>query len=405
MVMLTENLHFVFMHSIYFLSEMPTVITTVQTEIPSDRPGMSVNTMTTSTGSTNTITSSANDTDRPPTVQTTAADASSMNDVNSLPMNSMSTNPTMAERPPDTTSPDNQQTSGTSSTTYSNGGSSVGGSNGGGGGSGTTTNMYPNTVESTKMPGPPTMIMTTMDRFPTTSSTYGNDMPTNTDLSTNEVKPPTYPTIYMSSTKPDDLNYPYPPHYHNKYNYYHEIYPVYTYPMLYDNNNNYHGGGYTPSSGGGYAQNIPTLSYNPNMEFYGTTPTMSTSPYGGGDTRVPNTATTYMGNGWSNADEVIRRKQNGAKYPDRDNSGYNPEGKYNGTRTTAGTPATVPYIRTYFNPDDYITNAEAKSEYELTSMFDLTISHHIQSSSVRDCCRSCSFLMEFAKSFRLSCIP
>lgn len=374
---------------------MPTMIT-AQTETPSDRPvnTMSVNTMTSSTGSTN-------DTDRPPTVQTTAADASTMTDVNSASLNPMGTNPSMPDKP-DTTMTENQHGT-SSSSTFS-------------GGNVPTTNMYPNTIDSTKMPaGPSTMITTnmdrfyptttmdrfptttmdrfptttmdrfpttTMDRFPTTSTTYGggssdagNDMPTNPDLTTNEVKPPTYPTIYMSSTKPDDFDHPYPPQYQNKYNYYHEIYPVYsTYPMLYDTN-------YMPSSGstgngggggggsGGYAQNIPTLSYHPNVEMYGTTPTMSTT-YGG--TRIPNTATTYMGNGWSNADDVIRRKQNGAKYPDGDNSGYNPEGKYNGTRT----PPTVPYIRTYFNPDDYITNAEAKREYKSASMM---IPFHIKS--------------------------
>lgn len=325
---------------------MPTMITG-QTDIPSDRPAIPVNTMTTSTGSMNTM----NDTDRTPTVQTTAADASTMTDANSAAMHPMSTNPSMPDKP-DTAMPENPQMS-SGSSTFSNGHVP-------------TTNMYPNSIDSTKMPiGPSTMITTTMDRFPTTSSTYGNDMPTNTDLTTNEVKPPTYPTIYMTSTKPDDFNYPYPPHYHNKYNYYDEVYPMYTYPMLYDNN---YQGNYVPNSGGsggvsggGYAQNVPTLSYNPNVEFYGTTPTMTTTF---SDTRIPNTATTYMGNGWSNADEVIRRKQNGAKYPDRDNSGYNPEGKYNGTRT----PATVPFIRTYFNPDDYITNAEAKSEYKSASI-------------------------------------
>lgn len=388
---------------------MPTMITG-QTETPSDRPvnTMSVNTMTSSTGSTNVYT---NDTDRPPTVQTTAADASTMTDVNSASLNPMSTNPSMPDKP-DTTMTENQHGTSSSSSTFS-------------GGNVPTTNMYPNTIDSTKMPaGPSTMITTTMDRFPTTmdrfpttmdrfpttmdrfptttmdrfptttmdrfpttSTTYGggssdagSDMPTNPDLTTNEVKPPTYPTIYMSSTKPDDFNYPYPPQYQNKYNYYHEIYPVYsTYPMLYDTNympssgSSGNGGG---SGGGGYAQNIPTLSYHPNVEIYGTTPTMAAPEHGStyGSTRIPNTATTYMGNGWSNADEVIRRKQNGAKYPnpDRDNSGYNPEGKYNGTRT----PPTVPYIRTYFNPDDYITNAEAKREYKSASMM---IPFHIKS--------------------------
>lgn len=296
----------------------------------------------------NTMMSGSIETDRSPTAQTTA-DSSTTNDITSSSMNTISTNPTMSEKP-DSTSTENQSTQNNPST-FSSGGSVP------------TTNLYPNTIDSTKMPSPPT-IMTTMDRFPSTATTYGS---TNTDLSTNEVKPQTYPTIYMTSSKPDDFNYPYPPHFHNKYNYYHEIYPVYTYPTYYESNypNGYGpssssgggGGGGSITDGGGYAQSMPTLSYQPESDHYGTTPSMTT--YGGG---APNTASTYMGNGWSNADDSNHHKQNGERHPDRDNSGSYPEGKYNGTRT----PDTVPYIRTIFNPDFYLM--DAKSEYKLTVM-------------------------------------
>lgn len=327
--------------------EMPTMIT-IQSDMPSDRPEMTVITTSTTSTHTNTMVSSSIETDRSPTVQTTA-DSSTTNDMTSSSAgNTISTNPTMSEKPAATTSTEHQSTHNTNPSTFS---------------SGTipTTNMYPNTnIDSTKMPSPPT-VMTTMERFPSTATTYGT---TNTDLSTNEVKPQTYPPIYMNSNKPDDSNYPYPPHFPNKYNYYHEIYPMYTYPTYYESN--YPGGGYLPagSSGGGgssaggngYAQNIPTISYQPEIDYYGTTPTMTT--YGSGAGTIPNTAATYMGNGWSNIDEMNRRKQpNGAQYPDREHSGSYPEGKYNGTRTTA----TVPYIRTIFNPDFYLM--DAKSEY------------------------------------------
>lgn len=371
---------------------MPTMIT-IQTEMPSDRPAMP--TITTSTTNVNTMISNANDgsSDRIPTVQTTA-DTSTMNDVTSSSMhpmstNHISTNPSMPDRP-DTTMTNNQHTSSNPSIFSS---SNNNGGSGGGGTTGTTgtmptTNMYPSTSDSTKGPGiPPTMITTTMDRFPSTSTTYGN---TNTmDLSTNEVKPPTYPSIYVSSNKPDDFSYPYPPNYHDKYNYYHEIYPIYTYPMVYETSN--YPSSYMPSDGtgssgnggGGYAPNVPTMSYTPNtVDYYGTTPSMMTtygggsgttygggnmgstyggSSNGGGGTTIPNTPTTYMGNGWSNADDIHRRKY-GGRYPDYDNSGAYPEGKYNGSYDNGtGAPSTVPYIRTIFNPDDYNTNA--KSEY------------------------------------------
>lgn len=345
---------------------MPTMIT-IQTEMPSDRPAMPVITMGTSATNTdaNTMTSTANDEidgDRIPSVQTTA-DTSTMTDItasSSSSMNPMSTNPTganpsMADKP-DTTMNGNQQTSSIPST-FSSSSASV-----------PTTNMYPNTIDNTKGPGiPPTMITSTMGHFPSTSTAYGSN--TNTDLSSNEVKPQTYPpsSIYTmsggggstSSSKPDEFTYPYPTHYHHKYNFYHGMFPFYTYPTVYETNypNSFAGmAGSGGNTDGTYVETLPTLSYTPTIDYYGTTPSMTTA-YGGSN--VPNTGSTYMGNGWSNADEIHRRK-NGGKYPDRDNSGSYPEGKYNGTRA----PASIPYIRTYFNPDDYITNANAKSEYD-----------------------------------------
>lgn len=276
---------------------MPTI--TILNDMASDRPAIQAVSTSTSTANANTMTSSANDVDRTPTAQTTA-DTTTMTDA-TLSMTSVSTNPSLSEKP------DAEHTPPIPSTYPSV----------------PSTNMYPSTIDNTKMPDPPTMI-TTMDRFPSTS-TYGN-----TDLSTNEVKPPTYPTYMGSSAMPGDS-----PHYHN--NYYHEIYPVYTYPMVYDTTYS----SYLPGDAG-YAPNMPTANY-PTTDYFATTPSMS--PYGGNS----HTGPSYMGNGWSNADN--RHKPNIGRYPDY--SGHGPEGKYNGTR------APIPYIRTYFNPDDYY----AKREY------------------------------------------
>lgn len=142
--------------------------------------------------------------------------------------------------------------------------------------------------------------------------------------------------------KPD---YSYPPRYPNKYNYYQEIYPMVTYPM-------YGGSGYMPGggstfSGDSYAQKVPSTYY-----FGSGGPTPSMTP----DRDRPSTK-PYMGNGWSNADEILRRKQGG--YGGNDGVGTYPAGKYNETRP----PTSVPHIRTFFNPDDYLYNT--KSEYRM----------------------------------------
>lgn len=318
----------------------------METEMPNDRPAMST------TSTTNGMLSNLpSDPDRMPTAQT-AADSLATNDMTMSSMNTMSTNPSLSEKP-NTMPNDNQNTQGNPTSTLPNGHTM------------TTTNIYSNTVDITKMPNPPTMMTTTtMDRFPSTAMSYGGS--SSTDLSTNEIKPPTYPSIYVSDSKPDDFSYPYPPNFHNKPNYYHEVYPIYTYPSYYDSG---YSGGYMPNSAGsGYAQNTPTVGYPMQIDHYGTTSTMngygavgSTSSTGGGSgsgsgSNRPNTGATYMGNGWSNVDH---RKQ-GERYPDRDNSGSGyPEGKYNGTRA----PTTIPYIRTYFNPDFYLK--DTKSEYKI----------------------------------------
>lgn len=70
--------------------------------------------------------------------------------------------------------------------------------------------------------------------------------------------------------------------------------------------------------------------------------------------------TPYMGNGWSNADEINRRKPNGDKTPPSMYGGgmgttRYPEGNYDNESQPR---STIPYIRTYFNPDDYIPNAK-----------------------------------------------
>lgn len=70
----------------------------------------------------------------------------------------------------------------------------------------TTTTNINIIADDTKMP----TVSTTMNQFP---STYGN-----TDFNTNEIRPPTYPSIYMSNHKPD--YHPYSSQYPNKYDHY-----------------------------------------------------------------------------------------------------------------------------------------------------------------------------------------
>lgn len=311
-------------------------------EIPSDRPTSSTDFTSTADNSepTNLMP------DQMPTLHPTA-ETTSMNDMSTFssitPINTNPMTPSLDEPQYTPQNPTSYPSGNTNTITSTNMFS---------------TNVNTNTIDGNKVP-------TTMqtDRYPMqpTSGGYGNTQ--NTDIYTNEVKRPTHPSMYDNQAKPDqNPNYPYPPQYHNKYNYYQEVYPMYSHPMLYDGyptNTGY----YHPTADGYYGSTSTSGgAATPSMSTYGT----STS------TMNSNTGTTYMGNGWSNADEIHRHKPHGT-YPNRlpttsssmptntvygDHSGQYPEGKYNGTRAP---PHTVPYIRTYFNPDDYLTNA--RSEY------------------------------------------
>lgn len=282
---------------------------------------------------------STNDDRMPPGSQTDMS--SDTNDMTISTMNAMSTNPSFSDKP--------QQTENTQNTHEANPTATL--PNGS-----TMPTMYStNNGDGTKVPTNRPTMMTTINTmmdggFPSTATTYVGT--SGTDVSTNEInfKPPTYPSIYVSDTKPDDLNYPYPPH--NKYNFYHDVYPVYMYPSYYDNDYSH-----------GYAPNTPTVGYpidpygTPQTvnRFGGNGPTSSTGAGGGGiGNNRPNTGPAYMGNGWSNADAANHHKPQG--YPHRDNSGTYPEGKYNGTRA----PGTIPHIRTYFNPDFYLKDAKSE---------------------------------------------
>lgn len=206
------------------------------------------------------------------------------------------------------------------------------------------------------------------DRTPSTS-VYGN---TNTDIYTNEVRPQHPTTIYSSTpmyvgdARPG-TGYPYPPQYPgDKYNYYQDIYPIYSFPMLYDGQSQHPG--MSPFPTNGYASNVPSIGTpQSTVNYYGggnpmTTTTMTTMN-GGRPSMMPHgsdtTGTTpYMGNGWSNADEINRRKPNGDKttpYGSGMGTTRYPEGNY---YNESQPRSTIPYIRTYFNPDDYIPNAK-----------------------------------------------
>lgn len=217
----------------------------------------------------------------------------------------------------------------------------------------TTDRLSSTTSTGDRMPS--TMTPTDRDRYPTTTSTgdrYPSTMSTadrfpstndynnngNTYMYNNEVRPQTYD----GNMKPD---YSYPPRYPNKYNYYQDIYPMHTDGSSYMSND-------------GYGQKVPTTYY------YG--PGVSTSSSMQPD-RDGQSAKPYMGNGWSNADEMHRRKQGSSPppppssstnvYGGNNNADKYPPGKYNKTQP----PSSVPHIRTYFNPDDYLYTT--KSEY------------------------------------------
>lgn len=222
-----------------------------------------------------------------------------------------------------------------------------------------------------------TPTMTNIPDRPSTSG-YGN-----TDIYTNEVRPQ-HPTsiftstpMYFGDTKPE-YNYPYPPQYPDKYNYYQDIYPMYSFPMLYNGDGQHPGMNAFPMNG--YAANVPSIGTpQSTVNYYGNSmPTTTTTAMNGGRPRPPQIphgtepmgTTPYMGNGWSNADEINRRKPNGDRttpsMPQPNEYGGSggggngigttryPEGNYNPNDTRPRT--TIPYIRTYFNPDDYIAS-------------------------------------------------
>lgn len=216
------------------------------------------------------------------------------------------------------------------------------------------------------------------DRIPSTSG-YGN---TNTDIYTNEVRPQ-HPTTIFTSTpmyfgdaKPDNT-YPYSPQYPDKYHFYQDIYPMYSFPMLYNGDAQHPGMNSFPING--YAANVPSIgSPQSTVNYYGNPMTTTTSTMGmngGRPSSMPHGpdgmgSTPYMGNGWSNADEIHRRKPNGDRTtPSMSHSNeYGggggmgttryPEGNYN--NNDSWPRSTIPYIRTYFNPDDYIPNRKSE---------------------------------------------
>lgn len=176
--------------------------------------------------------------------------------------------------------------------------------------------------------------------------------------------------MYVGEVKPD-YPYPYPPQYQDKYNYYQDIYPMYTYPMLYNGDPQHPG--MNSFSMNGYAQNVPSIgSPTTTVNHYGNpmTTTMTTTAMNGGrPSLMPHGtdatgSTPYMGNGYSNADEINRRKPNRDKVtpsiPNGNEYGGSgmgttryPEGNYNNESRPR---STIPYIRTFLNPDDYIHN-------------------------------------------------
>lgn len=310
------------------IAEMPTMLSVPTIlHMPGDRPSSPTMPSTADTAAT----TNDNDSTQMSSQQTPDEQQSSTSThAAGSPTPAISTNPTMQEKP--STSTDGAQYPSTMST-------------------GQTVMISIEPDRSDTKPPIPTMITTTSTSMTTNRdrpvSTYGGPM--NTDPYFNEVKPPSHP--YDGIGKPHDFSYPYPPHYHDKYHVYQDIYPLYSYQtsneppismsnyLHYDNVDKY----------------APAISYTPTIDYYGTTMTMNGGANGGGSTlanRPMATGATYMGNGWSNMGDTNRQKVPG--------SGGNPygEGNYHGTDWSV-TP-TVPYIRTYFNPDDNLTKRQCE---------------------------------------------
>lgn len=248
------------------------------------------------------------------------------------------------------------------------------------GGTMTTLNEYTNTMDGNRHPT--TERLPTTDHYPTmegggggsgggttitdyTSTMHGGSgtwtstgSHGNTDVHTNEITRPTYTPGYDDHRQTPGYQYPYPPQYDNKYNYYQDIYPTYSYPMLYDHT-------YPMPNAPGYAHNAPSSSYGPPNDYFSSTRPREPSPVYGiptSGTRPGTTGTTdgstYMGNGYSNADEIKNQRKPTMPSQDGYLTSKQPEGKYNTTTSTPSTPPVVPYIRTYFNPDDYFPNSK-----------------------------------------------
>lgn len=233
-----------------------------------------------------------------------------------------------------------------------------------------TTDTQPNESDPTK-PAMPTMASagtaSSSSSTTTTTSTTIRDRPAmgtndglihHTDPYFNEVKPPVHP--YDGLGKPQDFSYLYPSlHQHDKYPVYQDIYPIYSYRPSFE----------PPTSISNYLHydNVdhyaPAISYAPTVDYYGSTMMMTTTAGGTPPMAAhrPSGSSgsgglSYMGNGWSNADDDHRPKVPGSNV----GSPYG-EGNSNFHSTDVSVTPTVPYIRTYFNPDDNLM--KRKCEY------------------------------------------
>ena len=240
---------------------------------------------------------------------------------------------------------------------------------------------YPSsTIDTTRYPTVSTITTANRDKYPPVNG-YGSTDPYSSD------QRPTNPT-YGGQSKPD---YPqntlsYPPNNPNKYNYYQDVYPLYAYPMQYESNypmpNNgmdarypVYGQNVQPVDGSHRPSPLEGNHRPPPVDGSQRPPPPPSNGYYGSTTATssngPNGASTYMGNGYSNADEVNRYKPNTVTPSDNNYNSNKPptfygtkpnststkpnnsinnygqtsmEGKYEVTEAT---------IETYFNPDDY----------------------------------------------------
>lgn len=230
----------------------------------------------------------------------------------------------------------------------------------------TNDNEYTNTINGGKYP--------VTEKYPVRGEHYpntnGNSYGTHNEMYPTDQNRPMNPTSDSGSSYPTDA-ITYPPHYQNKYNYYQEIYPTYGHPVMYETNYP------MPNSGGQqnptYAQNFPSVDNGYANERPATTYHGSTQHTTGLDVSRPQqpptssyngvTATgssTYMGNGYSNADEINRNRPTSTNGYRGNQSSLapvptNPQHGY-GNKQPEGNYVTEKTIRTYFNPDEYYPN-------------------------------------------------